>query len=262
MATERKNCPAGRLHTVLMLGLFVIIPLAIVMLESYTNIDLAIADAYFDPVHRVFPWQHAWITETFGHVMLQRAFVLLGAGVILACIWDAVRPLPWLHALRRMQLRMLAASAVIVPSTVSMLKHFSATNCPWDLQRYGGEQPYMRLLDAVPEFMHLGHCFPGGHASSALWLVALAVFWLPHRPHKAVGVGIAMLIVGFAVGWLQQLRGAHFLTHTLWSMWIACVVAVLLGRAVIASSSKRQESRHRHGRRALRYATRPKASNQ
>ena len=33
--------------------------------------------------------------------------------------------------------------------------------------------------------------------------------------------------VGAASGWLQQMRGAHFLTHTLWSMWISC--AIVLG---------------------------------
>jgi membrane-associated PAP2 superfamily phosphatase len=30
------------------------------------------------------------------------------------------------------------------------------------------------------------------------------------------------------VGYLQQLRGAHFMTHTLWSIWIACTIVVAL----------------------------------
>jgi len=29
------------------------------------------------------------------------------------------------------------------------------------------------------------------------------------------------MLLGAALGWIQQMRGAHFLTHTLWSMWIA-----------------------------------------
>jgi len=69
-----------------------------------------------------------------------------------------------------------------------------------------------------------GHCLPGGHASSALWLIALAAFWWPHRPRAAMAVGAAMLLLGGWVGWMQQLRGAHFLTHTLWSAWIACAL--------------------------------------
>lgn len=68
----------------------------------------------------------------------------------------------------------------------------------------------------------------GGHASSALWLLGLAVFWLPRRPRMAAAVGGAMLLFGLAVGWMQQLRGAHFLTHTLWSMWVAVFIVDFL----------------------------------
>jgi membrane-associated PAP2 superfamily phosphatase len=74
----------------------------------------------------------------------------------------------------------------------------------------------------------LGQCMPAGHASAGLWLVALAVFWLPERPRLAGAVGAAMLALGFAMGWVQQLRGAHFLSHTLWSMWIACAIVTVL----------------------------------
>ncbi|WP_374709539.1 hypothetical protein [Massilia scottii] len=37
-----------------------------------------------------------------------------------------------------------------------------------------------------------------------------------------------MLGLGFALGWVQQLRGAHFLTHTLWSMWWTCLIVSIL----------------------------------
>jgi len=40
------------------------------------------------------------------------------------------------------------------------------------------------------------------------------------------------------VGWMQQLRGAHFLTHTLWSIWIAVLIVYLLYR--ILGSRKRR----------------------
>lgn len=243
MATERNkragtdSPPASPLRRIQFVGLFVIVPVLLLLLENYTDIDLRLADIYFDPVRRVFPLEHAWLTEIFGHLFLRRVLIGLGASVVLLCIWDAVRPLRRLNALRRMQLRTLAISAALVPATVSALKHFSATHCPWDLQRYGGTEPYVRLLDAVPASMHPGNCFPGGHASGALWLVALAVFWLPHRPRMAALAGAAMLSFGFAVGWLQQARGAHFLSHTLWSMWIACAIVVLLSRGMMCFSA-------------------------
>lgn len=59
---------------------------------------------------------------------------------------------------------------------------------------------------------------------TSLWLIACAVFWLPHNPRTAAGVAAAGMAVGIAMGWMQQLRGAHFLTHTLWSVWVAVLV--------------------------------------
>lgn len=35
---------------------------------------------------------------------------------------------------------------------------------------------------------------------------------------------------GLFLGWVQQLRGAHFLTHTLWSAWVASLVIVCIAR--------------------------------
>ena len=69
---------------------------------------------------------------------------------------------------------------------------------------------------------------PGGHASSALWMISLAILLVPYRlVHAAVALA-TLLMLGIGVGWLQQLRGAHFLTHTLWSAWIALLIVFLI----------------------------------
>lgn len=62
---------------------------------------------------------------------------------------------------------------------------------------------------------------PAGHASSALWMISLAILFVPYRVVYAAGALVFFLFLGFGVGWMQQLRGAHFLTHTLWSVWIS-----------------------------------------
>ena len=127
-----------------------------------------------------------------------------------------------------MRLRIVALSAVLVPLVTSLLKSRSIAHCPWDLARYGGAEPYVRIFEALPLGASAGHCLPAGHASSALWLVSVLVFWLPGAPRKAMLAAVFSLAAGFAVGWMQQLRGAHFLTHTLWSMWIACAIVFAL----------------------------------
>lgn len=213
-------------------AVLLLVPLLLLWLGARTDLDLTLADAMFDPITRSFPWRHAWLTERLGHGLLKYLLVCMGALVVLVCAWDWYRPRHW-PQWWRLRLRVLALSALLVPLAVSLLKRASYSHCPWDLQRYGGAQPYLRLLDAVPTGLPAGHCLPAGHASSALWLVALAVFWLPHKPRTAAVVGFLMLVLGFVTGWMQQLRGAHFLSHTLWSMWLACVIVAALYAALV-----------------------------
>lgn len=202
--------------------------LAILWLGRYTDLDLVLADAVFDAERRVFPWRDAWLTVTFNHVIVKQLLMLLAVGIVGYALVDAWRPRARLNALGRLRLRIVALSAILVPAVTSTLKQLSASHCPWDLLRYGGEQPYVRLFDAFPAGAAPGQCLPAGHASSALWLVALAVCWLPARPARARAAALLAIGAGATVGYLQQLRGAHFMTHTLWSIWIACTIVVAL----------------------------------
>jgi membrane-associated PAP2 superfamily phosphatase len=203
----------------------------LILLIGMGDIDLLLADLMFDFHVHEFPWQHVWLTEAFGHGTLKTMLTVLGALPIAACVWDLWRGARRRRALPewwRLRMRLMSLCVILIPLVTSLLKRASRSHCPWDLERYGGYQPYYRLLEHMPRWVEAGHCLPGGHASSALWLVGLAVFWLPHNPRKAADVALCALGFGAAVGWMQQMRGAHFLTHTLWSVWIACAVLAAL----------------------------------
>lgn len=193
----------------------------------WTDWDLRLADSMYDAAARSFPLRHAWLTETFNHVILKRLFTGLALVVIGAVLWDLAAPRRW-SWLRRFQLRVIALSAVSVPLAISLLKQASASHCPWDLQRYGGGAPYVRLFELFPAGIGPGHCMPAGHASSALWMISFAILLAPRRLLHAAWALAALLSVGIAVGWLQQLRGAHFLSHTLWSAWVALLIVFLI----------------------------------
>ncbi len=208
---------------------------AIAWLGQFTNIDTQLALAMFDQNSMAFPLRDTWWTATFSHVIVKRWLTLLAGAACLAALWDRVRPFPSLTQPARLGLRLVALSALAVPAGIAMLKRVSASHCPWDLAAFGGTEAYVRLFDAAVQGAPAGHCMPAGHASSALWLIALAAFWLPHQPRKACVVFGVALGAGFALGWVQQLRGAHFLSHTLWSMWIACAIVGLLYAALGAT---------------------------
>lgn len=144
------------------------------------------------------------------------------AVALCVAVWWPVGVLRRLDVGRRLQ---LAATTLLAAGGVSVLKGLSATSCPWDLQAFGGVAQYVPhwtlLHDGGP-----GHCFPAGHASAGFAFVggyfcfrdtdrAIARRWLA-----------ASLATGFVLGAAQQVRGAHFMSHTLWSAWICWAVAL------------------------------------
>lgn len=216
--------------------------LAILWLGWHTDVDLWLADRAFDSSRMAFPWRDAWLADNFNHGMLKAAFTALGVTIIATVLVDLVRPMRRIGGRTRLRLRVVALSAALVPLATSLLKQSSNAHCPWDLSRYGGTQPYVRLFEALPAGATAGHCLPAGHASTSLWLIACAVFWLPQDARTAAGVAAAGMVVGTAMGWMQQLRGAHFLTHTLWSVWVAVLVVSVT--TVLMDASARPYTPH------------------
>lgn len=197
--------------------------LAIFAMANYTPLDLMLADWMFDFSRGQFTYQHVFFYDTVMHSYVK--YLLLSVWLVLlvfAMLPTRLRP-SWLSPAQQYRLRWVVALAIAHSSLVSWLKHQMPHACPWDITRYGGTADWFPAFVAHTSQM-AGHCFPAGHASSGLWLSALCLCWLPHHPRKALAVAVAGLSVGFMLGWGQQLRGAHFLSHTLTSMWLMCAL--------------------------------------
>ena len=84
-----------------------------------------------------------------------------------------------------------------------------------------------------------------------MWLSALAVLWLPNNPRRTTWVFLAGIGAGGILGWVQQMRGQHFLTHTLWAAWLSSALIVALiavfSRQLISSESVTAEMSNRRG---------------
>ncbi len=110
--------------------------------------------------------------------------------------------------------------ALVMPLSgllVGIGKDLTHVDCPWSLARYGGEHPYVRLFEAHSGEYKYGKCFPAGHASAGYTFLALYFFFTVLRPRwKYYGLA-AGLLLGLVFGLTQQIRGAHFLSHDLWT---------------------------------------------
>ncbi len=99
---------------------------------------------------------------------------------------------------------------------------------PRALQEFGGEMPYVHLFSARPEGMKRGQCFPAAHASSGYALIA---FWFVFRErnrrwaHFGMAAGI---LGGLIFGIAQQSRGAHFVSHDVWSAFLVWAISLTL----------------------------------
>jgi membrane-associated PAP2 superfamily phosphatase len=130
----------------------------------------------------------------------------------------------WKHLRRPLLVLLLSVFATTM--LVSILKHATRMDCPWDASVYGGPHPYFSLLQARPAGIKPSGCFPAGQASAGYAWVALYFFFASVRPAwRRIGLAIG-IGAGAILGVAQQLRGAHYLSHDLWTLAISWFVAL------------------------------------
>lgn len=200
----------------------------LVWLGEATDVDLDLARLSYDASRHEFPLRDAWFARQLGHAYSRLVVIAIAIGFFSCALIDVLRPGAYWHRATGRRIRLVASCAILVPATVGTLKQLSRLHCPWDLALFGGAEPYFRLFDMIPKDILAGKCFPAGHASGGLWLASIMVLWLPKEPRTAWLVGTGMLSIGLVMGVIQQIRGAHFVTHTLWSAWISIAIIYLL----------------------------------
>lgn len=111
---------------------------------------------------------------------------------------------------------------------VNGLKAITNIDCPWDLQRYGGLQPYIDLFSDKADHLKRGRCFPAGHASGAYALFGFYFLARHYRTQYATKVLLAVMALGIIFGVGQWARGAHFPSHDVVSAFICWITALIL----------------------------------
>jgi len=150
-------------------------------------------------------------------------------GVLGIVAWALSFKLSRLRPYRR-ALGYYVACMAVVPLLVGGLKLATNVDCPRDLQGYGGDRPYAELFEDRPDELPRAACFPGAHSSSAFALFCLYFIGLAYSRRMAV-IGLsAGLLLGVVFSLDQQARGAHFVSHDLWSAAIAWAICYLFCR--------------------------------
>jgi membrane-associated PAP2 superfamily phosphatase len=185
---------------------------------AVTPLDEHIARAvFFDAASAHWIGAHSWVINELLHTAGRWAIRAMVALVLAFWVATFVRR-DW-RTLRR-PAAFLTIAMLLSMGVVGLLKTVTNVDCPWDLVPFGGRFPYVELFADRPDALRAGRCFPAAHASSGYALLALYfVFRERHARLAKLGLGVGLL-AGLTFGLAQQARGAHFVSHDLWSAFL------------------------------------------
>ncbi|WP_083858306.1 phosphatase PAP2 family protein [Gallaecimonas xiamenensis] len=186
--------------------------------------DFALAHFWYGLEGGQWSLQNHWLVKGIFHEGGRHLTTLLYVVVLLglALNWRKPARRNWLY---------LALTLPLVVLVVGTVKHLVPMDCPWNLMSFGGNRPFIALFAQRPDTMPASLCFPAGHASSGYaWLALYFALgkrrwsWLPG------------MLLGLSFGLAQQLRGAHFLSHDLWTLMLSLTLSWLMARWLLPTT--------------------------
>ena len=196
-----------------------LVGLALLMAWDGSGLDLPLARWFGDTAG--FAHRNDWLLTKVLHDGARNASWALTA--LLAVM--VLRPVGVMRRLSRRERIGLLLGVVASVVVMSLMKHASTTSCPWDLQEFGGTARYVSHWRWGLSDGGGGHCFPAGHASAGFAYLG-GWFWLRRSAPRAAAVWLtAVVCLGLLLGGVQQLRGAHYMSHTLWTAWLCWTVS-------------------------------------
>ncbi len=201
------------------------------MLAHHTDLDVRIQNHLFDfnaktwlidrnePIKKLFFYQLPKII--FG-VFLFSCFVLMILGF-------TKKNKHFYH--NRYKLLLIFLGLSLIPLIAGNVKKFTNVYCPSQLEIYDGSKPYVKIFDHYPRnFVQekRGQCFPAGHAVTGFALMIL-FFALERKAPKIFGLLLG-LVLGWAFGFYQMAKGAHFLSDTVVAMLLCFLLAAIIAR--------------------------------
>lgn len=237
MFVQRKGITLSGLNFSLTHYLFPLFCLISALICQYSGLDLSLANYFYDNEQQTWPYQTGWLTQTILHDGAHDVIVSIFIAILTFFI--ATLFLPKLKPYRRTTGFILLASLTGV-ILVGIMKDSTHIYTPWDLQEFGGLYPNIRLFDPVSDNLPVGHAFPAGHASGGYALVSFYFAARIHLDRYRFHLLYAALAAGLVLGVDQQIRGAHMISHDLFTLAI-CWLSCLFWSAIVLPRSKLRE---------------------
>jgi len=195
--------------------------LALLVAWDLLGLDLPISRLFADGDG--FPLRDQW----FVSVVLHSGARWLGWAIALVLVVGIWKPLPFARRLTRHERFTWVLATVACALLIPLLKLASLTSCPWSLAEFGGTATYVSHwlighADGGP-----GRCFPAGHATAAFCFLPGYFILRPVARGAARRWLWATLAAGAVLTMVQVVRGAHYVSHSLWTGWCCCALTVV-----------------------------------
>ncbi|MEQ1684511.1 MAG: phosphatase PAP2 family protein [Burkholderiaceae bacterium] len=203
-------------------GWIALTSLLVLLAWDASGLDMALARWAGGPGG--FPLRDHWLLTRVLHDGAKTMAWVFTLVLCLGVVWP-LGPFQRLPFSRRLQ---LPVTALLASAVISALKGANSTSCPWEMAAFGGVAQHLSHWSGwfMPDGGS-GRCFPAGHATSGFAFVGGFFALRRHLPRLAVVWLLGALVAGLLLGLVQQLRGAHFMSHTLWTAWICWMVGWL-----------------------------------
>ena len=139
--------------------------------------------------------------------------------VCIALVVNVRRPLPFARSLPQPMRWWWLATTLACVVLVPLLKRASLTSCPWSLAEFGGVASHVSHWAWGVADGGEGRCFPAGHATAAFCFLP-GYFALRGVARGAARTWLFVVLAAAAVlAGVQVMRGAHYVSHSLWTGW-------------------------------------------
>jgi membrane-associated PAP2 superfamily phosphatase len=172
-----------------------------------------------------FAWREHWLTSRVLHDGTRWLTWILALGLLISIRWPFGK---LLRAMQRRERTLWLLTTFAAAAVVPLLKRGSLSSCPWDLAEFGGTAQYISHWRWGVADGGGGHCFPSGHATTAFAWFSGGFALRRAAPALATQWTWGVLAVGLLLGGMQLLRGAHYVSHSLWAAWLCWTACALV----------------------------------
>jgi len=211
----------------LILSIFLLF--ATIAIFHFTNLDLQFQKLFFQ--------NNKWLIDK-NHPELKLLFYIIPRTITQITALSAMLVFLYAKYTNKEELwrkaLVIFLSILVMTLLVGFIKQLTNMHCPEAILEFGGDKPYIKLLQEFPYPLEKrGKCFPAGHASGFFSLIAFA--YLINNRFTSIITYLIIVTIGLITGGYQIMKGVHYLSETIISLLLAHFITCIIIKKILKS---------------------------